>query len=172
MRFKTYLFAGAIPALLFPFAGLATSYIGAAKYDDYAQCVAVATAMNNGYQDRLNSALRNYSCWFYAYTLCKCFLAITPCSVYLAILYKPSGMFYKLSGLLMTCLLLAGYGVTIANLIYASRSQCSYTAIAKVCKADAIIFLVIGSILLVFALFMALGSWCAEKICKKPSNAV
>ncbi len=32
---QTYLFAGAIPALIFPFAGLATSYIGAAKYDDY-----------------------------------------------------------------------------------------------------------------------------------------
>ena len=92
--------------------------------------------------------------------------------MYLSILYKPSGLFYKLSGLLMTCLLLAGYGVTIANLVFASRSQCSYTAIAKVCKADAIIFLVIGSVLLAFALFMALGAWCAEKVCKRGSNSV
>lgn len=92
--------------------------------------------------------------------------------MYLTILYKPSGMFYKLSGLMMTCLLLAGYGVTIANLVYAARSQCGYTAIAKVCMADAIIFLVIGSVLLAFALFMALGSWCVEKVCKKGSNTV
>ena len=128
--------------------------------------------MNNGYHDKLHSALRNYSCWFYAYTLCKALSSLNLCSVYLVILYKPSGMVYKLSGLLMTCLLLAGYGVTIANLVYASKSECSYTAIAKVCKADAIIFFVIGSVLLAFALFMALGSWCAEKICKKSSNAV
>lgn len=79
MTLQTYLFAGAIPALLFPFAGLATSYIGTAKYDDYAQCVAAATVMNNGYHDKLHSALRNYSCWFYAYTLRKSpLLALTP----------------------------------------------------------------------------------------------
>jgi len=40
----------------------------------------------------------------------------------MVILYKPSGVFYKLSGVLMTCLLLAGYGVCISSLIYTSKS--------------------------------------------------
>ncbi len=86
------------------------------------------------------------------------------------ILYKPSGIIYKISGVLMTCLLLAGYGVCISSIVYTSRSLCSYTAIGKVTKADTIVFLIIGSILLVFALVMAFGAWCSEKICKKPGS--
>jgi len=39
-----------------------------------------------------------------------------------------------------------------------------------VTKADGIVFLIIGSILLAFSLVMAFGAWCQEKVCKKKNS--
>lgn len=36
---ETYLIAGAIPALIFPFLGLASSFITMASYQSYQECV-------------------------------------------------------------------------------------------------------------------------------------
>jgi hypothetical protein len=70
------LIAGALPALLFPFLGLATSFISMAKYDDYAACVTLQTVADKTYDDKIKLALRNYACWYYAFTLCKNFYKI------------------------------------------------------------------------------------------------
>ena len=42
------------------------------KYFDYQECVAEQQLLQGeGYNDYLRFALRNYSCWYFAYTLCK-----------------------------------------------------------------------------------------------------
>jgi hypothetical protein len=66
------------------------------------------------------------------------------------IVYKPFSLLYKLSGALMTCLILAGYGICIANIIFTAKSQCKTTVLGKVSMANAVIFLVISSIVLLF----------------------
>ena len=63
--------AGALPALLFPFLGLATSFISMAKYDDYAACVNLQSVSDKNYDDKIKLVLRNYACWYYAFTICK-----------------------------------------------------------------------------------------------------
>ncbi len=70
--------------------------------------------------------------------------------VYFLILYKPFSFLYKLSGVMMTLLILAGYGVTISNIIFTGKSKCKMTKIGKVSVANAIVFLIIASIMLVF----------------------
>lgn len=42
-----------------------------AKYDDYAACVRLQTVSDKTYDDKIKLALRNYACWYYAFTLCK-----------------------------------------------------------------------------------------------------
>ena len=64
------------------------------------------------------------------------------------IVYKPFSLLYKLSGALMTALVLAGYGICIANIIFTSRSKCKETTLGKLSLANAVIFLVIASLVL------------------------
>jgi hypothetical protein len=66
---KCYLIAGALPALVFPFLGLATSFISMAKASDYSACVIKETLLDKNYNDNISYALRNYSCWYFAYTI-------------------------------------------------------------------------------------------------------
>jgi hypothetical protein len=70
--------------------------------------------------------------------------------VYFMIVYKPFSLLYKLSGALMTGLILAGYGICIANIIFTSKSKCKDSTLGKLSLANAVIFLVIASIVLVF----------------------
>jgi hypothetical protein len=70
--------------------------------------------------------------------------------VYFFILYKPISLLYKLSGIMMTGLILAGYGICIANIIYTSKSVCKTTTLGKLSLANSIIFLIVASIMLVF----------------------
>ena len=69
--------------------------------------------------------------------------------VYFMILYKPFNLLYKLSGALMTLLVLAGYGICIANIIFTSKSKCKDSTLGKVSVANAVIFLVVASLILV-----------------------
>lgn len=61
-------------------------------------------------------------------------------------LFKPFKLLYKLSGILMTCMLLAGYGVTISSLVYTGKSKCNDTALASVSKANGVVFFILGSL--------------------------
>ena len=70
--------------------------------------------------------------------------------VYFFILYKPISLLYKLSGIMMTGLILAGYGICIANIIYTSKSVCKTTTLGKLSVANSIIFLIVASMMLVF----------------------
>jgi hypothetical protein len=70
--------------------------------------------------------------------------------VYFMIVYKPFSLLYKLSGALMTGLILAGYGICIANIIFTSKSKCKDSTLGKLSLANSVIFLVIASIVLVF----------------------
>ena len=96
--------------------------------------------------------------------------------VYMFILYKPSGILYKLTGVMMTALILAGYGICIANIVYTGKSKCSYTAIGKMSKIDGVVFLIIASLLLTFSQLMVFFTWCTQKCGKKgaapPQEAV
>ena len=67
------------------------------------------------------------------------------------ILYKPFNLLYRLSGIMMTLLILAGYGVCIANIIYTNRSSCKTTTLGSLSKANSIIFLVVASIVIVIS---------------------
>ena len=42
-----------------------------AKYDDYAACVNLQSVSDKNYDDKIKLALRNYACWYYAFTICK-----------------------------------------------------------------------------------------------------
>lgn len=135
--------------MLFPFLGLATSFISMASYDDYAACVSLQTVTDTKYDDKIKLALRNYACWYYAFTLCKnpkCLKII----VYFLILYKPFKVVYKLSGVLMTLLILAGYGICISGIIFTSKSKCKSSTMGKVSVANMVIFLAIASLMLIF----------------------
>lgn len=85
-------------------------------------------------------SLRNYSCWYFAYTL-----------MYFMILYKPFSTLYKLSGVMMTLLLLAGYGICISGIIYNNKSLCKTSILGKLSTANAVIFLVVASLVLLFS---------------------
>lgn len=50
----------------------------------------------------------------------------------------------------MTLLILAGYAVTIANIIFTGKSECKKTALGKVSMVNAIIFLVVASLMIAF----------------------
>ena len=67
------------------------------------------------------------------------------------ILYKPSSLLYKLSGVLMTLLILAGYGICISGIIFTSKSKCKTTTMGKVSVANMVVFLVLASLMLVFS---------------------
>jgi hypothetical protein len=71
--------------------------------------------------------------------------------VYFIILYKPFKLIYKLSGVLMTLLILAGYGICISGIIFTSKSKCKTTMMGKVSVANMVIFLVIASLMLLFS---------------------
>jgi hypothetical protein len=79
------------------------------------------------------------------------------------ILFKPVDIIYKLSGVMMTCMLLAGYGVAISSVVYTSKSKCSDSALGKVNKANAIIFFVIGSLNLLVAHVIIWIPICSSK---------
>ena len=64
------------------------------------------------------------------------------------ILYKPVSLLYKLSGVMMTCLLLAGYGITISNIVYTNTSVCKSTMLGRVSNVNAVIFLVLATLVL------------------------
>ena len=63
--------AGAIPALIFPFAGLATSFVTLAYAQDYYMCELFQSVAEDLYTDHLRSVMRSYSCWYYGYTISK-----------------------------------------------------------------------------------------------------
>jgi len=67
------------------------------------------------------------------------------------ILYKPFNMLYKLSGILMTLLILAGYGICISGIIFTTQSKCKTTTMGKVSVANMVVFLVLASLMLVFS---------------------
>jgi hypothetical protein len=71
--------------------------------------------------------------------------------VYFLILYKPFSLLYKLSGVMMTGLLLAGFGVAISGLIYTKKSECKNTALGATSNACAVIFFIVASLLLLFS---------------------
>ena len=117
------------------------------QYYDYQTCVMYQQLLQDNYTDQLRFALRNYSCWYFAYTICK--TIHNDFVVYFMILYKPISILYKLSGMMMTLLLLAGYGVCISNIVYTNQSVCkTSTMLGKVSNANAIIFLVVASLML------------------------
>ena len=63
--------AGAIPAMIFPFAGLATSFLNLAYAQDYYMCELFQSLADTHYTDHLRSVMRSYSCWYYGYTISK-----------------------------------------------------------------------------------------------------
>jgi hypothetical protein len=71
--------------------------------------------------------------------------------VYFLILYKPVSLLYKLSGVMVTGLLLSGYGITIANIVYTNQSSCRNSSLGTVSNANAIVFLVVASLVLLFS---------------------
>ncbi len=80
------------------------------------------------------------------------------------IVYKPFNLLYKLSGALMTALVLAGYGICIANIIFTSKSKCKDSTLGKVSLANAVIFLVVSSlILLVVHIIIWVPICCGKK---------
>jgi hypothetical protein len=84
--------------------------------------------------------------------------------VYFMIVYKPFNLLYKLSGALMTALVLAGYGICIANIIFTSKSKCKDSTLGKVSLANAVIFLVVSSlILLVVHIIIWVPICCGKK---------
>ncbi len=137
--------------MIFPFLGLATSFIAMTQFSDYQRCVTKETVTDKNYKDRIQFALRNYSCWYFAFTLCKSSLISQYDIVYFVILYKPFKYLYKLSGVLMTLLVLAGYGVCVSGIIYTSKSNCKSTMLGKTSIANMVIFLVIASLMMVFS---------------------
>lgn len=122
--------------------------------------------MNPGYTDQLKFVLRNYSCWHFAYTLCKPNRKINQV-VYFLILYKPVSLLYKLSGIMMTGLLLAGYGICIANIVYTSQSVCGSTSLGTLSRVNSIVFLVVASLVLVgshtIIWFPICRTYCAKR---------
>ncbi len=66
------------------------------------------------------------------------------------ILYKPFKIVYKLSGVFMTLLILAGYGICISGIIFTGRSKCKSSMMGKVSVANMIVFLVIASLMIIF----------------------
>ncbi len=66
------------------------------------------------------------------------------------ILYKPFKLVYKLSGVFMTLLILAGYGICISGIIFTGRSKCKSSMMGKVSVANMIVFLVIASLMVIF----------------------
>ncbi|TNV73140.1 hypothetical protein FGO68_gene8894 [Halteria grandinella] len=137
---ESYLIAGAIPALLFSFLGLATSFMSLARYQDHQDCVIAQQYLDSTYKDHIQLALRNYSCWHFAFTI-----------LYFLVLFKPFSLLYKLSGILMTCMLLAGYGVAISSIVYTNKSKCNDSPLASVSKANAVIFFILASANLLFS---------------------
>ncbi len=86
------------------------------------------------------------------------------------ILYKPFSLLYKLSGLLMLGLILAGYGITIANIIYTSRSVCrTNTALGKLSNINAIVFFIVASLTLAVSHTMVWLPYC-KRWCKKENT--
>ena len=84
--------------------------------------------------------------------------------VYFMIVYKPFNLLYKLSGALMTALVLAGYGICIANIIFTSKSKCKDSTLGKVSVANAVIFLVVSSlVLLVVHIIIWVPICCGKK---------
>ena len=140
-----------------------------AHYADYKACVAFQKAIEPEYSDYMKFALRNYSCWCFAFTICKDNKNLTGL-VYFMILYKPFSLLYKLSGLLMLGLILAGYGITIANMIFTSKSVCkSTTALGKLSNANAIIFLIVASLTLAASHTLFWLPYCRGWCKKDPS---
>ncbi len=75
-------------------------------------------------------------------------------------------LLYKLSGLMMTALILAGYGVCISGIYFTSKSKCKDTAIGKTSTANSVIFLIVASIVLIFChiiIWIPICTSCTEK---------
>ncbi len=120
-----------------------------AAYSDHQACVLKETILAKTYEDRLKFVLRNYSCWYFVFTL-SININNNKYIVYFLILYKPFTFLYKLSGVMMTLLILAGYAVTISNIIFTGKSKCKSTTIGKLSMVNAIVFLIVASIMMAF----------------------
>lgn len=91
------------------------------------------------------------------------------CVVYFLIIYKPWSLVYKLSGVMMCGLLLAGYGVTIANIKFTKESKCNDTALGSLSTANAVIFLVVASLVLVSSHTIVWYPICQTRCCRRRS---
>jgi len=69
---QSFLIAGSLPAILFPFAGLATAFLQLTAADDYANCLQ-SRFIQTGYiyEDHLRNVMRSYSCWYFGYSISK-----------------------------------------------------------------------------------------------------
>jgi len=86
--------------------------------------------------------------------------------VYFLVLFKPFKLLYKLSGVMMTFMLLAGYGVAISSIVYTGKSKCNDTSLASVSKANAVIFFILASLNLLLSHIII---WIP--LCRKQDNA-
>jgi hypothetical protein len=86
------------------------------------------------------------------------------------ILYKPFNLLYKLSGILMTGLVLAGYGICISNIIFTAKSKCKDSALGKLSLANSGIFLAVASVMTVFVHIVIWVPICCRN--KSPTEKV
>jgi hypothetical protein len=90
--------------------------------------------------------------------------------VYFVILYKPFKYLYKLTGVLMTLLILAGYGICISGIIFTGQSKCKSSMMGKVSIANMVIFLVIASLMLIISHVIILIPLCKKGITAPPTQ--
>lgn len=148
---------GCIAALLFPFIGLASSYIGIVYKDEHERCIAWQGVYTPGFDDHLTEAVRWYSCWYYAYAI-----------IYYFILFEPFEILYVFSGILMIICFAAGYALCFVNLAWLTQSKCkNNTAYGKLTTANTTIFLVISSFTLIMTHLLLLFEGIRKCCCKR-----
>lgn len=89
--------------------------------------------------------------------------------VYFIIVFKPFEILYKLSGLLMTFDMLVGYAICFMNIAFIAESSCRDTSFGRVGYANTIIFLVVGSFVVVFAHVIVWLPLC-KKVCERKKD--
>ena len=72
----------------------------------------------------------------------------------------------------MTGLILAGFGVTIANIVFTNQSKCNKTSLGKISTANAVIFFILASLVLIFCHTTIWIPICKNICGKRGSGAV
>eukprot|EP00347_Sterkiella_histriomuscorum_P003943 403362341 len=149
---QCYLIAGALPALIFPIAGLVTSFLQLTSADDYLTCRnAQIYGDDPNYDDHLRHVMRSYSCWYFGYSV-----------MYFIIVYRPFKFLYKVSGLLMLFTMLVGYAICFMNIAFLSEAHCATeTTYGRMGQANTIIFLVVATFVMVTTHVIIWLSFCA-----------